>query len=218
MATFTVIVGSAGRPQLRTMLESIKRQNRLPGDQCIVIIDSFEQGARDDAQELVRSYGEGFIAGAYDAGYHWLGVEQVNYALQNVSLTGSHVLLLGDDDVFVNGAYEALRPVCDAHPGRAILWPVVMPADQNTGERDILPHDHEIAPGCIGGSSIAAPVGCVGLHTTERIITHDYEWLTAVLQRTGEPPIWIDRVLVVTRPEAGGYDANQYPNAGSVAA
>lgn len=215
MATFSVVVGSAGRPQLRTMLDSIRRQKRLAGDQCIVIVDSFEQGVREDVQALVRSYGEGFIAGAYDSGYHWLGVEQVNYALQHVPLTGSHVLLLGDDDVFVDGAYERIRPVCDANPGRAVLWQVVMPHDKNTGQRDILPRHASIARGTIGGSSIAAPREYVGLHSTRKYVSHDYDWLYAVIDKSGKDPVWIMDAFVVTRPFLGGFDCQRYPCAGT---
>jgi Glycosyltransferase like family 2 len=214
MATFTVIVGSAGRPQLKTMLESIKRQDRQPGDQCIVVLDSFEQGTRDDAQELVRSYGDGFVAAAYNSGYHWLGVEQVNYAIREIPITGSHVLLLGDDDVFVDGAYAKIRPVCEAHPGRAVLWQVVMPHDKRTGHRAILPERQAIARSTIGGSSVAAPREHIGLHSTKRYVSHDYDWLVDVIKSSGRDPVWLMEAFVVTRPEAGGYDVMAYPNAG----
>src|SRR5262245_34201778 len=101
--TFTVLIGTIGRPTLKTSLDSIARQVRLAGDQVLVAIDSFEQGARPDIRALVESYGPGFVAVHYDSGYHWYGIEQINYALRTVHVTGSHVLTIGDDDVFVDG-------------------------------------------------------------------------------------------------------------------
>src|ERR1051326_995747 len=127
--TFTVLIGSIGRPSLRHTLDSVARQRRVPGDQVIVGFDAFEQSAADlEARiEFVRSYGEGFQACAYDSGYHWLGVEQINHALRTIPITGSHVFTLGDDDIFVDGAYDRLRLVCAAAPLRPVLYHFLAP-------------------------------------------------------------------------------------------
>ena len=57
--TFTVLIGSLGRPTLRHSLDSIARQPREPGDQVIVAIDSYEQGDRPDVQVLDLEEGSG---------------------------------------------------------------------------------------------------------------------------------------------------------------
>lgn len=201
-ATFSVVVGSVGRETIRQMLDSIAAQPRIAGDQCIVCIDAFEQGPRDDIQAIVRSYGPGFLACAHDAGSHWLGVAQVNVGLQ--AATGSHVLLLGDDDVFLPHLYETIRPICSADPTRAVLWRVLAPHHRDLGQRAIL--GTRLQFGQIGGSSIAAPRPFVGPHRTDPILGHDFDWLVNVIHASGRDPIRLDDVLVVTRYAQEGYD------------
>ena len=205
-ATFTVVLGSLGRPSLKTLLDSVARQRRLPGDQCIVSIDAFEQGERPDVQALVRSYGEGFVACAYDSGYHYLGIEQINYAMRSIWLTGTHMLMIGDDDVFADGAFEAIRPFCSKDLLRPVLWRVLSPKSLSA------PYDRELFPvmqyeyGRIGGSSIAAPMPHVRPLTTEQTLWHDNWWLTDVIHNSGVEPLWLDYTPVITRPEPRGDD------------
>src|SRR5690242_11338848 len=125
--TFTVLIGSIGRPSLSAALESIATQRLYPDDQVIVGFDAFEQSPQqlEDRIKLVREFG--FNAVAYDAGYHWLGVEQINHALRTVPITGSHVFTIGDDDIFRPGAYDVLREHCAVDPLRPVLYRFVAP-------------------------------------------------------------------------------------------
>jgi len=200
--TFTVLIGSIGRPALRQALDSIARQARVPGDQVIVCFDAFEQSAEDLAARcaLVESYGEGFIAITHDAGYHWLGVEQINHALRTVPITGSHVCTIGDDDVFVDGAYARLRPLCAIDPDRAVLYRFLAPW------RELLWDRPRMQMSRISGCCIAAPRAAVGLMSTRQYVEHDYDWMIDVLQTSGRYPLWVDDVLVIARPDVRGDD------------
>ena len=190
--TFTVLIGSIGRPTLGLTLESIARQEGQD-DQAIIVIDSFEQGARPEIQGQIQN--KGFEAYAYDSGYHWLGVEQINWALRNVPITGSHMLLLGDDDVFVDDLYQTIRPICAAYPHRAILWKFVAPW------RTILPDQKPwMTKSHISGCCIAAPYEFVGLHNTAKYPEHDFDWMTDVIARSGRDPVCLDYVGVIARP------------------
>ena len=186
--TFSVLIGSIGRPVLKHTLDSIARQRRVPGDQVIVAIDSFEQGDRPDVQALVRSYGDGFEVCAYDSGYHWLGVEQINYALRTVPITGSHIFTMGDDDVFVDDAYLTLRTLCAAVPDRPILYRFLTPENERGG-RLVLWDRPELQINHISGCCIAAPVADVAPMTTERIVTHDYFWIEDIVRRSNRDPM-----------------------------
>lgn len=199
-ATFTVLIGSIGRPSLRHTLDSIARQARVPGDQVIVTIDSFEHGDRPDVQALVRSYGAGFDVCAYDAGYHWYGVEQINFALRTAQITGSHVFTLGDDDVFVDGAYSTLRPLCDAEPLRPILYRFLSPW------REVLWDEPRMQRSRISGCCIAAPRAFVGPMPTRRYVEHDFDWMQDILAASGREPLWLDRTLVIARPDPRAAD------------
>lgn len=198
--TFTVLIGSIGRPQLKHALDSIQRQARVPGDQVIVSIDSFEHGDRQDVQALVKSYGVGFDVCAYDSGYHWYGVEQINYALRAVPITGSHVFTIGDDDVFVDHAYATLRPLCAAEPLRPILYRFLSPW------RELLWDVPRMQMSRISGCCIAAPRVFVGPMPTRLYVEHDYDWMLEILNRSNRDPLWLNKTLVIARPDARGAD------------
>jgi hypothetical protein len=205
MPTFSVLVGSIGRPSLAQLLDSIARQDRVPGDQVIIAFDAFEQSADDLAarQALVAGYGVGFQSTTYDAGYHWLGVEQINHALRTVPLTGSHVFTLGDDDIFVDGAYARLRPICAAEPARPVLYRFLTPPTTPDGQpwRMVLWDEPQLRRSHISGCCIAAPVGAVGQMSTRRYVEHDYDWIVDIVRRAGQPIRWLDDVLVIARPD-----------------
>lgn len=201
--TFTVLIGSAGRKSLKASLDSIARQQREAGDQVIVSFDTFERGHMEEQQEFVRSYGEGFIATSYNAGYHWLGVEQINHALRTVPITGSHLFTIGDDDVFVDGAYHHLRRLCISYPDRPILFRFQAP------NRAVLWDKPRMRPCLISGCCIAAPVQFNDLMHTRIETTHDYDWMMEIIRKAheaGHEPVWVDYVGVIARPDVRGDD------------
>lgn len=194
--TFTVLIGSIGRPSLRQTLDSIAQQARVPGDQVIVAFDAFEQTAADLAarQALVAAYGPGFESCLYDSGYHWFGIEQINHALRTMLLTGSHVFTLGDDDIFVDGAYATLRPLCAADPLRPILYQFLAPW------REVLWAEPTMQRSRISGCCIAAPRAAVGCFPTRQYVEHDFDWMLEILATSGRDPLWLEQVLVIARP------------------
>jgi hypothetical protein len=202
--TFTVLMGSLGRPTLRHALDSFARQARIAGDQMIVAIDSYEQGERPDVQALVRSYGDGFLVTAHDAGFHCWGTAQINHAFQTLPITGSHILTIGDDDVYVDGAFERLRALCAPDLGRPVLFKFLAPW------REFLPDAPVMQRSRISGCCIAAPTASTGCHPTvdrdgQPYPEHDFDWMQAIL-RTSRAPLWVDDVLVIARPEPRGDD------------
>lgn len=231
--TFTVLIGTIGRPSLRESLESIARQALIPGDQVYVGLD-----ARAMSQEeykanvaLVRSYNSSpSVVGAFEvygyvgfadaekvypdwpqfrqpdgtplrvpAGqpYSWLGVEQINHALRSLPISGSHLTTIGDDDIFVDGAFAALRPICALDQSRPVFYRFLSPA------RDLLWDRPRLRSCKISGCCILAPRQWVGLHPTDIETTHDYRWMKEIEDRAraaGKPPIWVDYLGVVARP------------------
>jgi len=214
--TFTVLIGACAydRPDraatLRHTLDSIARQDRRPGDQVIVSIDSFEQDKAlvAERQALVFSYGLGFIVMAYDSGYHFFGVEQINAALMTVCITGSHIITMGDDDVFVDGAYAKLRPLCAANPLQPILYRFLAPW------REVLWDRPRMEMSRISGCCIAAPrqfVGPMDTRTTwpdsdRPFVEHDFFWIQDILAKAPIHPLWLTEILVIARPDLRGDD------------
>lgn len=208
-ATFTVLIGVLGRPTLKHTLDSIARQARQPGDQCLVVVDTFEQGARPDVLELVASYGDGFHAAEFGERGARYGTPQINYALENFPITGSHLLTIGDDDVFVDGAYSHIRELCDANPGRPILWRFLSPWRQVLWDKPRMKMSH------ISGCCIAAPRQFCGVMPEvtpdgKAYPEHDFDWMQAILARSPDP-VWLDDVLVIARPPVRGTDVAHQP-------
>lgn len=209
-STFTVLMGVLGRPTLKAALDSIARQGLIPGDQVLVGIDTYEQGARPDVEALVRSYGRGFEVCAFDAGLHCWGTAQINHAMATFPITGSHVFTIGDDDVFVDGAYDRLRPLCAADPLRPILYRFLAPWRQVLWDEPRMLRSH------ISGCCIAAPATFVGLHPVlnehgQPYPEHDFDWMQAILRKSEREPLWLDDVLVIARPEVRGADVTHRP-------
>lgn len=208
--TFTILIGSAGRETLRHTLASVKRQRREPGDQVIVAFDAFEHGEREDLQHFVRSYGPGFEACAFDSGYHFYGVAQINFAMENIAITGTHVLTLGDDDVFVDKAYQILRPIVARDPARPVLHKFLAPW------REILWKTPVMERSRISGCCIAAPRQFVGPMDTKTTNAdgspykeHDFDWMVEILTQAeiaGHRPVWLDECLVIAQPDPYGKD------------
>lgn len=209
--TFTVLIGSAGRPSLKHTLESIKRQGLIEGDEVFVSFDSYEKDINwlmSRANNDVRPFGLNFIPIDYDAGYHFYGVEQINHVFKRgYNLSGTHILTLGDDDVLVDGAYRKLRQAVAAYPDQVVLFKFVAPWREILWERPVMTRSR------ISGCCIAAPKQFVGLMDTKtqnpdgtEYKEHDFDWMQDIIKKSGKEPYWLDEVLVIARPEENGQD------------
>ncbi len=194
--TLTIIVPTIGRPTLETTLQSIARQDLLPGDRVIVALDTYQEPPRPDVSALVARYG--FELLPVDGGVHFMGNPQLNAALATV--TTDYVCALGDDDVYVDGAIERLRPKLD---GRAVLFqfyapPFLVPEDPR---RFVFWADRRLRVANISGCCIAAPRSALVPVSDEPRIEVDYEWIVDIVAKTGQKPRWMEDVLVIARPD-----------------
>jgi len=211
--SFAVIVGSDGRECLPDLVRSFLRQDRVPDDRLVIVLDAFEktdvqlQRARQLVREARREFPDGRESVAvlqYDSGYHWLGVEQINWAIREMlpQMPCSHVFTLGDDDVYRKRAFAILRPLCAQEPTRPILFQFMAPW------RVVLWDQPRMLISHISGCCIAAPKAFVPEMPTRQYVEHDYDWMVEILQRSGVEPLWLPKVLVIARPDAStGYGA-----------
>ncbi len=227
--TFTVLIGSKARASLQATLDSIVSQalvgdqvyvgfDGLQVDLAQMALWTLAQDAawmkdvvrvyrhvgtnRDTTTKVIPSKWSQTrkpIAIPPGAPYSWLGVEQINYAIRSLPITGSHVFTLGDDDVFVPGAFAHLRAIAAEDPLRPLLYRFVAPW------REVLWDKPRLQIAKISGCCIAAPRIFVDEHPTAIEPTHDYRWIEAIVAKAtaaGYPPRWIDYVAVVARPDA----------------
>lgn len=188
-------MGVKGRLTLKATLDSIKEQERVPGDRVIVCLDSFEQGDRPDVRQLVESYGEGFEFHAVDAGYHFFGVPQENHAFSLVDERSSHILTLGDDDVFTEGAWAALRPFCAQYPLRPIAYRMVLTGYGLLWDIPAMRRCH------ISGQSMIGPRQFVCPQDTRLDCTVDFDRMEHIVKESGQDPLWLDYVGLVAHSD-----------------
>jgi hypothetical protein len=191
--SIAVVIGTIGRPTLEDTLESIKAQGLRAGDQVIVVRDSFEDP--DDmrlVQGRVERFGPQFQYAEYDAGYHYNGVEQTNHGL--TLATADVVLSLGDDDIYVDGAFEQLRRAMAPDVLRPVLFRFLAPWRVLLWDQPRMKRSH------ISGQCMAIPRPWQVPQPTGRYPEVDFEWMEAMLAKADRPPLWFDELLVVARP------------------
>lgn len=200
--SITAVLGVVGRTTLIDMLRSLER-NMGPDDQTIVVVDSFAQGDRPDVHDLVRSFGDRFECYAYDSGYNFLGVEQVNFAIRTVPMRGTHFISLADDDVLVDGAYAAYREFAARDMTRPLLPRFVPPWHPNPGT-ELLWDIPRMQIARITGAMVV-PMAVLQQIPTERDCCVDYHWMANIL-KTSPPPVWLDFVSIIAKPPTRGSD------------
>jgi spore maturation protein CgeB len=195
--TLTIAVPTLGRlPGLKHTLDSIARQALIVGDRVLVVLDSFEQGDRPDIRALVESYGVPFEYLAVDGGTHFFGNPQLNAAIHVA--TTDFFCALGDDDVYVDGAFARVRPQLEA--GRAALVQFLSPPLGEPPQRFIFWDEPTLRVSRISGCCLIAPVASLVPVKADRRIEVDFDWIEDVIARTGAPPIWIEDCVILARP------------------
>src|SRR3989304_6004232 len=198
MATFAVIMATIGRETMEATLHSIVSQSLEPGDQLIVVRDSYmDHDDRHDVRRRVGTYAERYSNlihyHEHDAGFHWYGVPQFNFGVPHVK--ADFVLSIGDDDVYCDGTWSVLRQAIGEDLDRVVLFRFVAPW------REILWDKPQMVRSRISGQCIAAPRDAVGFMGDGQYVEVDFEWMEAVIKKSGRDPQWLNQVLSIARPE-----------------
>lgn len=115
--TIGVPVTTFGRPSLAAALASIKAQGLEPGDRVLVVFD----GTPADAYvEFVKSFGFEYVVRDRRPSAEY-GHEHLNFALDELHGTVDSIVYQDDDDVFVPGAFDAIREERERHPSSLIV-------------------------------------------------------------------------------------------------
>lgn len=195
--TLTIVVPTIGRPTLQTTLDSIARQTLIAGDRVIVALDTFDEPPRPDVAALVASYG--FELLPVDGGVHFMGNPQLNAAI--AGCTTDYLCALGDDDVYVDGAIDRLRAMLK--PGRVTLFQFFCPPYLVDGDprRFVLWADRVLRVANISGCCVAAPRAALVPVSDQQRCEVDFDWIVAMVAKSGHRPVWMDDVLIIARPD-----------------
>jgi len=184
---FSIIVPTCGRPSLYATLASVIAAGVRPSDQVIVVAD----GRQLEAQMIVSAMKDRLplkyleTEPTNDSGNH-----QRNHGMDYA--TGSHLLFLDDDDVYVNGALTIIRKAVIQNPVRVHLFKM-----RGLAKRlfyDVLWTEKVVRMGNIG-----TPMACIpdvaAPHRWGKNYWADFGFIQSAVAATGNEPVWVDEVV-----------------------
>jgi len=156
--TFSVVIPSLGkRMTLYRTLDSILGQTDCA--EAIVVADAYEMDP--DTLRGLRAVCEGYGARflAHDAGHHDAGSPQIALGFEHAR--GTWLLNAGDDDLYVPGAFDAMRRAIDDQADRRPLLfrAELHPAPHRTNAAPVVLWDREgeIREGRVTGQNFCCP-------------------------------------------------------------
>ena len=207
MTTLSICIPTPGRGRpLRRCLISIATQPLYPGDEVLVAGDTTD-GPLPDVEDLVKDFGPQFhylpVAGTIhqlDDGVdcHSYGHDQLNAAM--AAAKGDYLLAQDDDDVYVRGAFAAVRGLAASlSEPRPMMFRFV------TRFRTLLWATPEVRYEWIGGHNLVLPNRKDRLGQWTSRYQGDFDWVRSSLDKWpgGDADIvWDERVLSFARPDA----------------
>lgn len=194
--TISIIIPSQGRPTLERTLDSVRDQ-LLPGDEVIVVVDSHGMGAPEffAIEARIAPYGSQFVVTDCDAGYHNHGHAQLNNGMDCAH--GDYLSFQDDDDVYTPGALAAMREAAVAHPGHPLLFRFRSYLNGLVFWR----FAGLVAEATIGGHCLVVPNDPARLGKWGDHYEGDFSFLKSTLDlwRPIEP-VWIDKIIAIARP------------------
>jgi hypothetical protein len=182
----SVIVATLGRETLRRALQSAADQPLLPGDEVLVV------GAGEQVERISRDFGFRHLScpAMGDFGY-----SERQYAMPFA--TGTHLLFLDDDDCFTPGAFDAIRSMIEANPGRPLMFRMVAPWGQT------LWVDPVVRVANHGGPQFVVPNDPARLGRWGTRYEGDFDFCTSTLALYPDGSlVWDETVIYVCRPPA----------------
>jgi glycosyltransferase involved in cell wall biosynthesis len=190
-ARLSIIVPTPDGEGLRALFQSIRPQLD-PADEVIIVGDTHD-GPLDAVQLLTEAQGENWRYIPHDAGHHCWGHCQINAGLQIAR--GDYLVFNDDDDVFTEGAFDAIRRAIGHQPSpRPLMFKFHC---QRLGRT--LPERYAVEESAIGGHCLVTPniAGRIG-RWGERY-GGDFDWIASTLSFWPEGPAWYDDVIAIAR-------------------
>lgn len=208
--TLTVLIPTPGqgRPLARA-LQSVANQPLHPGDECIVIGDTTD-GELPEVEEIVRSFGPQFRyishpgtvhqivdLGGYSKDCHSYGHEQLTEGMRHAK--GAWLCFSDDDDIFLDGAFTAIRTAAAALPEpRPLLFKFI------PWFRQLLWVEQVIEEHRIGGHQLVAPNIPARLGRFSERYQGDYDFVRSTIDlwpNKDADVVWREEVIVLARPD-----------------
>jgi len=198
----SIIVPTVGRPSLARTLRSLTYQP--PGELTweAVLVGDTHAGTWAEQLPLARRLAESdprFCYVDWDGGAHAWGQPQRNFG--GIVARGRYLAWLGDDDVYVRGAFDAIHRALDGYEAdpRVFLFRWIAPWKQ------VLWHTAGylgVEPGHIDAECIVCPNDPEKLGTWTSRYQGDYDFITETIGLHGglERVIWQPEVIAQAQP------------------
>jgi glycosyltransferase involved in cell wall biosynthesis len=198
MVSLSIIIPTPGqgRPLKRT-LRSIASQALSEQDEVLVVGDTTD-GPLPDVEALVKDFGPQYRYLAAGSKEHTWGHAEISLGM--VEAKGDYLTFNDDDDVYVEGAFDAIRTAAAEHPGAPLMFRFV------TRFRTLLWATKEIKEDWVGGHSFVVPNVKARLAPWGPHYQGDFTHIRDTLANWpgGESAVvWREQVISFARPETG---------------
>jgi glycosyltransferase involved in cell wall biosynthesis len=195
--TLSIVSPTQGRATLERTIAS-GRDQLLPGDEWIVVIDDHEMASQvviDNIERRIeRACGPACVVMTHDAGRHDWGHSQSNYGISVAQ--GDWLVFQDDDDTFTPGALAAIRRTIGQLPSAR---PLLFRFRARWGQL-IWAQIGDLRQGRIGGHCLVIPrlPGLIGRFGTRYEGDHDMILSTLALwDARGVAPEWCGQIITV---------------------
>lgn len=213
-ARIACVIATQGRETLERAIRSVLSQDLRPDDCLIIVVDTREMEpkgwhvlAEMEAKLLAPSRDRISIRCTHHENQRsTFSHEQARYGVSLVP-EGHWISLLGDDDVYVPGAWRMIRAAAELGEPRPLLFRM---DHQTVG---LIPEFGTVQEGRISEQCLIAPKlpGLVGNWDLTRY-NGDFDWVRSTLQRwddRGIPPTWVEATIQFCRPHERGYEGDR---------
>ena len=197
--TFHITIATAGRASLKGMIDSLKEQLRK-GDALTIIFDgegALKRSTYDDSWLSGVPFATKIIEQVPGLGHY--GHPALNKYIPTLTPKTSFIMFADDDDIYLPGAFDALRKKC-SNP--KTLYISRMNHKTNLGK--IVPEVglNEIQPDHIGKPNGVIPFDSAASSKLENIYRGDYEYYKK-MEGTGIPIEFLDDVVYQVGADQG---------------
>jgi hypothetical protein len=189
--TLAVLVPTAGRTSLARLLGSIARQQRVPGDEVLVLGDTLD-GPLPHVERMASVVpGASYIE--VNTGHHCYGHCQLTEGLKLAA--ADWLTFNDDDDVYLPGAFAVIRRAIRQQPyPRPLLFRFVSRLGVIFW---FTPSLHE---GNVGGHCLVVPNVHAKLGTWTCRYEGDYDFVEETVKRWGGDVEWREEIIARARP------------------
>jgi glycosyltransferase involved in cell wall biosynthesis len=187
---FSVIVVTAGRDTLPRTLQSIATQT-IHGDEVLVV------GHSDFIRGTAEAFGYRYIE---DGPFGCWGQRERQAAMAYA--TGTHLLFMDDDDVYLPGAFRAIREAVETQPDRPQMFRMVTP------EGFRIWSSPTVVCGNVSGTQFVTPNDPAKLGTWGLRREGDFDFITSTLAHyPADALIWHTTFIATCRPQTNAFEA-----------